>query len=168
MGCPAEVFIGDNLVFSICTHDPTLDGISADADDAPTYRVYEDETEAAILNGSMAKLDDANTTGFYTELIACTTANGFENGKTYTIYIAATVNGNTGAISYSFKAKSNIVEGAITEKQALQAILAFVAGKASGGGTAALVFRDQADSKDRLTMTVDANGNRTVVTPSFD
>ena len=103
MGCPAEVEIGDNLVFSVTTHDPDT-GVLTDADSVPAYRVYEDETGTAILNGNMAKLDDANTTGFYTESIACTSGNGFETGKTYTIYIAATVDSDQGGISYGFKA----------------------------------------------------------------
>jgi len=105
MGCPEEVYIEDNLVFSICCHDPDT-GVLTDADSAPSYRIYEDETGTAILNGAMTKLDDANTTGFYSELIACTAANGFENGKTYTVYIEATVDSDTGGISYAFKALS--------------------------------------------------------------
>ena len=172
MGCPSEVIIGENLTFSVCTHAPGT-SILTDADAVPDYWIYEDETGVSInantpLADVMAKLDDAHTTGFYTETIACTAGNGFEAGKTYTIYIEATVGGVKGGVSYGFKAVSNIVEGAITEKQALQALLAFAAGKAAGGGTATLTFRDQADSKDRITMTVDANGNRSVVTPSFD
>jgi hypothetical protein len=111
MGCPTEVVIGDNLVFSICTHDPDT-GVLTDADAVPEYRVYENITEIAILTGNMDsgsgaghnEFDDANTVGFYVKSIACTAANGFENGKTYTIYIEATVDGDTGGISYSFKA----------------------------------------------------------------
>ena len=56
----------------------------------------------------MAKLDDTNTTGFYTETIACTTANGFENGKSYTVYIEATVDSDMGGICYAFKAYTNL------------------------------------------------------------
>jgi hypothetical protein len=103
MGCPTECEIGANLVFSICTHDPDT-GVLTDADAAPAYRIYEDETGTAILNGDMAKLDDANTTGFYTESIAVSAGNGFENGKSYTIYIEATVDSDTGGISFAFKA----------------------------------------------------------------
>jgi len=102
MGCPSNCFLGDNLVFSICTHDPDT-GVLTDTDAAPAYRLYEDETATPILTGTMAKLDDANTTGFYTEIIACTAANGFESGKSYTIYIAATVDSDQGGISYGFK-----------------------------------------------------------------
>jgi hypothetical protein len=101
MGCQTTVVLADNLTFSICTHDADT-GALTDTSAAPAYRIYEDETAAPILNDVMAKLDDANTTGFYTEQIACTAANGFEVGKSYTIYIEATVDGITGGIAYAF------------------------------------------------------------------
>jgi hypothetical protein len=103
MGCPSFIEIGDNIVFSICCHDADT-GVLTDADAAPTWRIYEDETGTAILNGTMAKLDDANTTGFYTELVACTAANGFEDRRTYTVYIEATVDSDKGGICYGFTA----------------------------------------------------------------
>lgn len=103
MGCQAEVAVGDNLTFSITTHDPDT-GVLTDASANPAYRIYEDETATPILTGTMAVLDTANTTGFYTEQIACTAANGFEIGKSYTIYIEATVDGDKGGIAYTFKA----------------------------------------------------------------
>ena len=108
MGCPSEVYIGDNLTFSICTHDPDT-GVLTDAT-STLYYVYEDETGADILTGALAKLDDAATTGFYTETIACTAGNGFETGKTYTIYIEATVDGDTGGICFSFKTNAMTAE----------------------------------------------------------
>ena len=117
MGCPSEVYIGDNLTFSICTHDPDT-GVLTDAS-STLYYVYEDETAADILTGTLAKLDDAATTGFYTETIACTAANGFEVGKTYTIYIEATVDGDKGGICYSFK--TNALTSAIAAKLAASA-----------------------------------------------
>lgn len=105
MGCPSTCEIGANLTFSVCTHDPDT-GVLTDADDSPSYRLYEDETAVPILTGSMAKLDDANTVGFYAETVAVSSVNGFENNKTYTIYIEATVDSDTGGISFGFKAFS--------------------------------------------------------------
>ena len=169
MGCPSECILGDNLVFSVCTHDPDT-GVLTDAAAVPSYRLYEDETATPIAAGNMAKLDDTNTTGFYTELVACTAANGYESGKTYTIYIAATVDGDTGGISYGVKAKTPVEDievdndgNSITMAGAFKLMLGILAGKSSGGGTATLVFRDIADSKNRISSTVDANGNRTAV-----
>ena len=113
MGCQGSVYLGDNLTFSICTHDADT-GALTDASAAPAYRVYEDETATAILTGTMAVLDTANTTGFYTELIACTAANGFEAGKTYTTYIEATVDGVMGGIAYGFTVERTPLPLAIT------------------------------------------------------
>lgn len=116
MGCPSFVIIGANLTFSVTTHYLTTN-ILADADFPPTYRIYEDETATPILTGNMAKLDDANTTGFYTETIACTAANGFEDKKTYTIYIPEIIDGDIGGISYAFTAYTqlgNVQAGAIS------------------------------------------------------
>jgi hypothetical protein len=56
-----------------------------------------------------------------------------------------------------------IVEGAITLRKATNIMLAALAGKSSGGGTNSIKFRDQADSKDRISATVDADGNRTAI-----
>ena len=105
MGCPTEVIIEEDLVFSVMVHDPANPNVLVDADAVPTYRVYEEETVTPILTGSMAKLDDGNTLGFYAELIACTVANGFEDGKTYTIYISTAVSSNAVGYSYAFKAR---------------------------------------------------------------
>lgn len=103
MGCQAQAVIGEDLTFSVTTHDPNT-GVLTDADAVPPYRIYEDETAVPILTGNMAKLDDANTTGFYTEQIEFTAANGFEDGKSYTVYITAAVGGDTGGISYGVQA----------------------------------------------------------------
>jgi hypothetical protein len=130
MGCPSSVVIGNTLTFSICTHDPDT-GQLADADTLPAYRVYEDETATPILTGTMAKLDDANTLGFYTERITCSAANGFENGKMYTIYIEATVDSTTGGIAYGFAAETatwSAAERTLTQSAAQ--VAAIVAGTA--------------------------------------
>ena len=55
------------------------------------------------------------------------------------------------------------VEGSYTMRQLLRLMAAALFGKASGGGTATITFRDTGDSKDRITATVTSNGNRTVV-----
>ena len=104
MGCQKKVSLGDSVIFSICCHDPDL-GVLTDADAAPSYRVYEDETAIPVSGGKMAKLDDANTVGFYSAKIACTGRNGFEVSKTYTIYIEATVDSDTGGMCYAFVVK---------------------------------------------------------------
>jgi len=110
MGCPTVTEIGDSstLTFSITTHDPDT-GIITDADESPVYRIYEDEISTAIAYGDMVTLDDMNTTGFYAKTIVISEANGYEHEKTYTIYITAVVDGNTGGITYGFKAVDPLI-----------------------------------------------------------
>lgn len=55
------------------------------------------------------------------------------------------------------------VEGTYTMRQLLRLMASALFGKASGGGTATITFRDLGDSKDRITATVTSNGNRTTV-----
>jgi hypothetical protein len=111
MGCPSEIEIGESFTISVTTHDPDT-GVNTDADSAPTYRIYEDDSDLPFMSGTMTKKDDTNTTGFYSELISGTTGNGFGHNKTYTVQIDATVDSDQGSISYGFKAydyrKSNL------------------------------------------------------------
>lgn len=57
------------------------------------------------------------------------------------------------------------VETGLTPRQALRLMTAALAGKISGAGTTTIVIRNAvADSKDRITATVDSNGNRSAIT----
>lgn len=100
MGCPQQGILAQTLTFTVTTRNAS--GAAVDADSSPTYRVYEDQTQTAIVTGTMSKLDDANTTGFYSETISVTAAAGFEAYKTYTIYIEATVATTTMNLGYGF------------------------------------------------------------------
>jgi hypothetical protein len=189
------------------------------------------------------------TTGLYMVQIDCTAGNGFEAGRRYSVYVAATVGTiagrdgigefevlatdlNTGiasvvgavgsvtgsvgsvvgltaanldvAVSTRLAAASytapldaaatraalglaaanldtqlgalptaaenatavldEIIEAALSLRQAMRLCIAAMGGKASGLETTTAVYRDSADTKDRITATVDANGNRTAVT----
>jgi hypothetical protein len=46
----------------------------------------------------------------------------------------------------------------------MRLMLASLAGKLSGAATTTVVVRSATDAKDRITATVDADGNRTAVT----
>ena len=56
-----------------------------------------------------------------------------------------------------------VVEAALTARQAMRLKLAAFGGKSSGGGTNTLTLRNPADTKDRIVAIVDANGNRSNV-----
>jgi hypothetical protein len=57
-----------------------------------------------------------------------------------------------------------VVDGTTTARQSVRLQNSALAGKASGLATTTAVYRDLADTKDRLTATVDASGNRTAIT----
>lgn len=57
-----------------------------------------------------------------------------------------------------------VMEGSITAVQYMRGFSAALMGKASGLATTTAVYRDLGDTKDRITATVDASGNRTAVT----
>jgi hypothetical protein len=106
---------GDYITFYINTHN-TSTGSASDADSAPTYRIYEDETGTAIATGSMSLLDDSNTTGFYSERIQLLSSTGYEKGKSYVIYISATVNSITGTTNHTFQIQANVDSKTVSDK----------------------------------------------------
>lgn len=57
-----------------------------------------------------------------------------------------------------------LVEVGVSLKTFARRCLAALAGKAEGGGTATVKFKSPAGTKDRITATVDTDGNRTSVT----
>ena len=57
-----------------------------------------------------------------------------------------------------------VIEGTITSRQLQRILLAALAGKSVGGGTSTSIFRDNGDTKDRISATVDGHGNRTHIT----
>ncbi|HKW12938.1 MAG TPA: hypothetical protein VJS69_00490 [Candidatus Krumholzibacteria bacterium] len=56
-----------------------------------------------------------------------------------------------------------VYEGTLTHRQITRIILAAVAGKSSGFPSGPASYRDNADVKDRITATVDPDGNRSIV-----
>ena len=107
--------IDDYLTFTCNTHTPST-GAVTDADAVPTYRVYEDETGTAIATGNTAKLDDANTTGYYSERIQLTAVAGYEKGKTYSIRVSATVGGVTGDMGHTFQIEAEVDSNIVSDK----------------------------------------------------
>jgi len=57
-----------------------------------------------------------------------------------------------------------VFEGTTTLRQFLRLVAAANYGLVSGAATDTMQFRDEADSKNRITATVDADGNRTAIT----
>lgn len=107
MSCADQAILGQTFTFTLQAFSTS--GAPVDTDALPAYSIYEDETATAILTGTMAKLDDAGTTGFYSEQIAISSANGFELWKTYSIRYAAAIAGTSVAALDTF----NVVQSAL-------------------------------------------------------
>ena len=110
MAVPAIGILSNLFSFSFQNMD--TDGKSADADAAPTYKIYEHEVSSAIVSGTMAKLGALD--GYYTEEITLDDSNSlFESLHTYQLRIAWTFDSNDYNEVYSF-----IVLGASTLDEA--------------------------------------------------
>ena len=57
----------------------------------------------------------------------------------------------------------DVVEGTLTLRHIIRILLAGMAGKSSGGGTATILFKGADGTTTRITGTVDADGNRSAV-----
>lgn len=157
--------IDDALTFAANSHDPS-DGSASDADTVPTYRVYEDETGTAILNGSTAKLDDANTTGFYSEQLTLSAANGFEKGKCYTIYVSATVGSVVVTTNHTFQVEAEVDVQSINANATAAARLALSADQMIPGtvdNTAFTPTTTQLEADDITTAAADHYNGRIII-----
>lgn len=96
--------IDDALTFAASVHNST--GAAVAADGSVYWRVYENETGTALLNGTMTRIDSTNFPGTYTEAITLSAANGFEVGKQYTVAVKAGVEGVTGEMTHNFQIES--------------------------------------------------------------
>jgi hypothetical protein len=105
--------IDDVLRVHIQTSSVTT-GAAADADAAPTWRVYEDDTATPVTTGSFITLNAQ--IGFYVANITLAAAIGYEVGKQYAIRTQATVASIIGADVHSFQIQSEVrlAAGAIT------------------------------------------------------
>jgi len=96
--------LGETIHFDFIISSST--GAAADADGTPTAAVYEDANDTAILSPTVTKR--TSLTGNYRVPVACTTANGFEAGKSYNVIGSATVGGIAAkAVIGTFQVRKN-------------------------------------------------------------
>jgi hypothetical protein len=91
--------LGQTITLDFITSDPAY-GTPTSAS-ATTIRVFEDANDTEILTPTAT--ERSGNTGNYRVQIACTTANGFEVGKSYNVVADVTVSGaNAKAVIGSF------------------------------------------------------------------
>ena len=143
--------------------DVNVKQVSSDATAADNLELMFDGTGYA---GGSTKLG-VDAVAISGDTTAANNAESFFDGTGYAgtnnvIPTVTTVNGLSAATVDAIL--DEVVEGSLTMRQVLRVLLAGMAGISDGGGTTTITFRDVADSKDRITATVDANRNRTAIT----
>lgn len=144
MGYLGSWKVGDSLTFYAATHSAST-GAATSADAAPVYRVYEDETSAALASGTMATLASANVTGFYSEQIALASATGYEKGKCYAIAKTAAVASVSAVEVDVFQIEAEVDANIVSDKTGYTSSVsaggissaAFVAGAINNAATSA-------------------------------
>ena len=169
---------------SVCT-ETRLARLNADIDSRAPSSEYDTEM-ARITDARMQELDAANLPADIDTLLArvtaaVATATALATAQTNLDTITgadgvtlATLQGNyapnkvvpdaAGTTPTLAQIIAGIADGDYDLQEMLRIIFAACSGISSGGGTSSHKYRDSADSKDRITATVDANGNRTAVT----
>lgn len=156
----------------IDTLDTVADAIKAKTDNLPA-----DPASETNVNANETKIDTLDTVA---DAIKAVTDNLPDSGALDDLALILADTGTDGVVvadktGYSLSSGgiaaiwTYVIEGTLTAAHAVQALFAAIAGKASGGGTANLTFRDHADTKDRIIATVDTeNGDRTAISYNFD
>lgn len=84
-----QVGLGQTITLDFATSSPTTGDASSAS--ATTIRVFEDANDTAILTPTAT--ERTSQTGNYRVQVDCTTANGFEVGKSYNVVASVTVSG---------------------------------------------------------------------------
>ena len=123
------------------------------------------------VNGNYSFTFDATDTDTVGELkVSISVAGALLVEKTFWVYEEAVFDALFAASATGVPATvgsavwSTAVDGSTTAQESMRLMNSALAGKASGLGTTTAVFRDLADTKNRISATVDADGNRTAVT----
>lgn len=87
-------------------------GAATDAETAPTWRMYEDNTATPVTTGSFSTLNAQ--AGFYVAAITLAAAIGYEKGKSYSLRVAATVGAVIGADVHSLQIEAEVDANAVS------------------------------------------------------
>lgn len=161
-GLTTELQAGLATSAALATTDVKVDAIKAKTDGLPSDPADASDITGAfgVVNGSLATI-----AGYLdTEIAAIkTVTDALPNGGALTSLATAAAIAALNNISTASILAAGDIDG-FTIEQALKLILANAAGKLSGAATATNTIRAADDSKARITATVDADGNRSVVT----
>lgn len=138
--------------------DKTGYALTAGEEDAIVNKVWDELTAEGRVGGSYGLLMQAIAGYIDTEVAAI-------KAKTDNLPASPAAAGDQMALTAAAidLIHDDAFEGAVTFRQLARIILAAVAGKSNGFPAGPAHYRDRADTKDRITATVDADGNRSAV-----
>jgi hypothetical protein len=141
---------------------------------SPAVAAYPDNDTTQITAGITLTVDFDSVTGLNNVRVVATSGNGYAAGSSYFLVITA---GTVDSVSVVGEVVGSFtlgrvadaiwdeeVDGTVTARQSLRLANSANGAKLSGAATASVAIRDLADTKDRVTATVDSDGNRTAVT----
>jgi len=104
----------ESIIYPTVQTSSATTGAAADAESVPTWQMYEDNTVTPVTTGSFGTLN--SQPGFYVAAITLAAASGYERGKSYSLRVAATVNGVIGADIHNLQIEPSmaLLAGAIT------------------------------------------------------
>lgn len=182
--------IDEVVHFDICTHNPET-AEASDADSTPTFSVFEESTDTPIIS-TQSFTKRTGLTGNYRGSFTASAANGFEAGKWYNVIAIAIVGGVTGkkncltfriapaeaTVGVPLVDVSNLnpVADAVMKRdwtaitgessRSLLNFARFGRNKSSISGSTLTVYKeDGVTVACQYTVTFDANGNITSMTP---
>jgi hypothetical protein len=161
---PTNKFMGSSVVTD---KDDEIDAIKAKTDLIPADITAQLDTNVPAILADTNELQTDWANGGRLDLLLDSIVTKVDTVDDYVDTEVAAIKAVTDTLSLVAIADAvhdETTETGITLRKAINIILAALAGKSSGGGTTTIKFRDQADGKDRVTATVDSDGNRTAIT----
>lgn len=148
---------GDTYRLCFATYDQSTGG-KVNADSTPTFTIYKNGVDdtANWTDAAVANLE----TGLYE--ITGTVPAGCSIGDCIAVIVKATV-GSVALLVVNDQFQIFDVDG-FSMAEAMRLVSAMLLGKASGGGTGTVTFRDVQDARNAVVMTVNEVGDRSAVT----
>ena len=140
-----EPKLTETIYLDFITSDTT--GATADADELPTYEVFENATDTALTvsGGTLAKRTDK--TGNYRITLPVTAANGFEVDKTYNVVASAVIDElEVKAVVGTFQVRDFVAAVGIVVVEAIEGTFPQVDYPTSGG----ITFRTEYPARGKI------------------
>ena len=137
-------------------------------DELGVYDCDLDTTDTGTLGRLRLDIQESGAAPVWHEymVLPANTYDSLVSGSDYLQTDAHQVEGSDATDQIGDAVADEVFEGSLTMRHILRIVLSALAGKSNGGGTGTINFRNNADSGNRITATVDANGNRTAISVS--